>query len=120
MKRICYISRSFSTITNYSLTSASYPFSVWMAAICVTDRFLDIKFSCREQMHQKLIDYDPANVAERAYRKAVDKLAGHLVDSGVLGVVELKLIEKNKKFAAAYEYKVVHRYANDDEWVKSV
>lgn len=36
----------------------------------------------------------------------------------VIGVVELKLIEKNKKIAAAaYEYKAVHRYANDDdEW----
>ena len=40
------------------------------------------------------------------------------MDVGVLGVVELKLIEKNKKIAAAaYEYKAVHRYANDDdEW----
>ena len=43
---------------------------------------------------------------------------GLLVDAGVLGVVELKLIDKNKKIAAAaYEYKAVHRYANDDdEW----
>ena len=48
----------------------------------------------------------------------MDKLTGHLVDVGVLGVVELNLIEKNKKIAAAaYEYKAVHRYANDDdEW----
>ena len=40
------------------------------------------------------------------------------MDAGVLGVVELKLTEKNKKIAAAaYEYKAVHRYANDDdEW----
>ena len=40
------------------------------------------------------------------------------MDDGVLGVVELKLIDKNKKNAsAAYEYKAVHRYANDDdEW----
>ncbi len=59
-----------------------------------------------------------ARGAERAYKKALDKLTGHLVDAGVLGVVELKLIEKNKKIAAAaYEYKAVHRYANDDdEW----
>ena len=43
---------------------------------------------------------------------------GLLVDAGVLGVVELKLIDKNKIIAAAaYEYKAVHRYANDDdEW----
>ena len=27
-----------------------------------TDRFLDIKLSCREQMLQKLMDYDPAKV----------------------------------------------------------
>ena len=48
----------------------------------------------------------------------MDKLTGHLVDAGVLGMVELKLTEKNKKIAAAaYEYKAVHRYANDDdEW----
>ena len=40
------------------------------------------------------------------------------MDAGVLGVVELKLIEKNKKIAlATYEYKAVHRYSNeDDEW----
>jgi len=59
-----------------------------------------------------------ASGAERAYRKALDKLTGLLVETGVLGVVELKLIEKNKKIAAAaYEYRVVHRYANDDdEW----
>ena len=31
-----------------------------------TDRFLDIKLSCREQMLQKLIDYDPAKGAEYA------------------------------------------------------
>ena len=59
-----------------------------------------------------------ASGAERAYKKALDKLTGHLVDASVLGVVELKLIDKNKKIAAAaYEYKAVHRYANDDdEW----
>lgn len=40
------------------------------------------------------------------------------MDAGVLGVVELKLTDKNKIIAAAtYEYKAVHRYANDDdEW----
>ena len=40
------------------------------------------------------------------------------MDAGVLGVVELKQIDKNKKIAAAsYQYKAVHRYANDDdEW----
>ena len=59
-----------------------------------------------------------ASGAERAYKKALDKLTGHLVDDGVISVVELKLIENNKKIAAvAYEYKAVHRYANDDdEW----
>ena len=59
-----------------------------------------------------------ASGAERAYKKALDKLTGHLVDAGILGVVELKLIDRNKKIAAAaYEYKAVHRYANDDdEW----
>ena len=48
----------------------------------------------------------------------MDKLAGLLVDAGVLGVVELKLTEKHKKIAVvAYGYKAVHQYANDDdEW----
>ena len=38
------------------------------------------------------------------------------MDTGVLGVVEMKLTEKNKKIAAAaYEYKAVHRYVSDDD-----
>ena len=63
-------------------------------------------------------EYSSTSGAERAYKKIVDKLTELLVDAGVLGVVELKLTEKNKKIAAAaYEYKAVHRYANDDdEW----
>ena len=61
-------------------------------------------------------EYSSTSGAERAYKKVVDKLTGHLVDVGVLGVVELKLTEKNKKIAAAaYEYKAVHQYANDDD-----
>ena len=31
-----------------------------------TDRFIDIKLSCREQILQKLMDYDPAKGAEYA------------------------------------------------------
>jgi len=63
-------------------------------------------------------EYSTTSGAERAYKKIVDKLTELLVNAGVLGVVELKLTEKNKKIAAAaYEYKAVHRYANDaDEW----
>ena len=63
-------------------------------------------------------EYSSTSGAERAYKKIVDKLTGLLVDAGVLGVAELKLTDKNKKIAAAaYEYKAVHRYANDDdEW----
>jgi len=63
-------------------------------------------------------EYSTTSGAERAYKKIVDKLTGLLVDAGVVGVVELKLTEKNKKIAAAaYKYKAVHRYANDDdEW----
>ena len=61
-------------------------------------------------------EYSTTSGAERAYKKIVDKLTGLLVDAGVLGVVELKLTDKNKKIAAAaYEYKAVHRYANDDD-----
>lgn len=59
--------------------------------------------------------------AERAYRKAVEKLTMHLVDADVLGIVELKRVSQkseNKKIAAAvYEYRAVHRFADsDDEW----
>ena len=62
-------------------------------------------------------EYSTTSGAERAYKKIVDKLTGLLVNAGVLSVVELKLTDKNKKIAAAaYEYKAVHRYANDDEW----
>ena len=34
-----------------------------------TDRFLDIKLSCREQMLQKLMDYDPAKGAVSEFAK---------------------------------------------------
>ena len=62
-------------------------------------------------------EYSTTSGAERAYKKIVDKLTGLLVDAGVLGVVKLKLNDKNKKIAAAaYWYRAVHRYANDDEW----
>ena len=42
-------------------------------------------------------EYSTTSGAERAYKKIVDKLTGFLVDAGVLGVVELKLTDKNKK-----------------------
>lgn len=63
-------------------------------------------------------EYTTTGGAEKAYKKIVDKLTAHLVDAGVLSVVELKQTEKNKKIAAAaYQYKAVHRYSNDDdEW----
>jgi len=62
-------------------------------------------------------EYSTTSGAERAYKQIVDKLTGLLADAGVLGVVELKLIDKNKKIAAAaYRYKAVHRYVSDDEW----
>ena len=34
-----------------------------------TDRFIDIKISCREQMLQKLMDYDPAKGAVSEFAK---------------------------------------------------
>ena len=63
-------------------------------------------------------EYSTTSGAERFYKRVVERLTGLLVDAGILGVVELTLIDKNKKIAAAaYEYKAVHRYANDDdEW----
>ena len=36
-----------------------------------TDRFIDIKLSCREQMLQKLMDYDPAKGAARTPSSSV-------------------------------------------------
>ena len=63
-------------------------------------------------------EYSSTSGAERFYKRVVEKMTGLLLDAGVLGVVELKLTDKNKKIAAAaYEYNAVHRYANDDdEW----
>lgn len=63
-------------------------------------------------------EYSSTSGAERFYKRVVEKMTGLLLDAGVLGVVELKLTDKNKKIAAAaYEYKAVHWYANDDdEW----
>lgn len=61
-------------------------------------------------------EYSTTGGAEKAYKKAVDKLTRHLVDAGVLGVVELKLIEKHKKILGViYEYKAVHRFSNEDD-----
>lgn len=61
-------------------------------------------------------EYSTTGGAEKAYKKAVDKLTGHLIDAGVLGVVELKLIEKHKKIlGVVYEYKAVHRFSNEDD-----
>ena len=42
-------------------------------------------------------EYSTTSGAERFYKKIVDKLTGLLVDAGVLGAVELKLTDKNKK-----------------------
>ena len=61
-------------------------------------------------------EYSSTGGAEKAYKKIVDKLTSHLVDGGMLGVVELKLIEKHKKILGViYEYKAVHRFSNDDD-----
>lgn len=63
-------------------------------------------------------EYSTTSGAEKLYKKTVDKLTMYLVDASVLGLVELKQIERNKKITlATYEYKAVHRYSNeDDEW----
>lgn len=61
-------------------------------------------------------EYTTTGGAEKAYKKIVDKLTAHLVDAGVLGIVELKQIEKHKKILGViYEYKAVHRFSNDDD-----
>ena len=61
-------------------------------------------------------EYSTTGGAEKAYKKAVDKLTRLLVDADVLGVVELKLIEKHKKILGViYEYKAVHRFSNEDD-----
>lgn len=56
--------------------------------------------------------------AERAYRRALDKLTRLLTEAGTIGCVELHQTEQNKKSATAtYEYKAVHQFSNDDdEW----
>lgn len=56
-------------------------------------------------------EYSTTSGAEKFYKKTVDKLTGLLVDAGVLGLVELKQIERNKKIAAAtYQYKAAIRH----------
>lgn len=61
-------------------------------------------------------EYSTTSGAEKAYKKTVDKLTGYLVDAGVLGVVKLKQIEKQKKMLSViYEYEAVHRFSNDDD-----
>ncbi len=50
-----------------------------------------------------------AGGAEKAYRRAVEKLTHNLVDAGVLHAVELR---KKKNAAAIYEYRVDY----DGEW----
>lgn len=50
-----------------------------------------------------------AGGAEKAYRRAVEKLTRNLVDAGVLHAVELR---KKKNAAAIYEYRVDY----DGEW----
>ena len=57
-----------------------------------------------------------ASGAERAYRRAVEKLTKNLVEAGALHVVELKRKSQRKKkqkiAAAVYEYRVDY----DGEW----
>ncbi len=50
-----------------------------------------------------------AGGAEKAYRRAVEKLTRNLVDAGALHAVELR---KKKNAAAVYEYRVDY----DGEW----
>ena len=60
-------------------------------------------------------EYSSTSGAERTYKKIVDRLTGLLVDAGVLGVVELKLTDKNKKSPPLHTS--TKQYANDDdEW----
>lgn len=42
-------------------------------------------------------EYSSSSGAERFYKRVVEKMTGLLLDAGVLGVVELKLTDKNKK-----------------------
>lgn len=42
-------------------------------------------------------EYSSTSGAERFYKRVVEKMTGLLLDAGVLGVVELKLTDKNKK-----------------------
>ena len=57
-----------------------------------------------------------ASGAERSYRRALNKLTKHLVDAGVLGVVELIQAAKHKGIhGVVYEYRAIHRFSNDDD-----
>lgn len=86
-------------------------------AICMTCGRVD-SWEERASFEKMATDYEYSTTggAEKAYKKAVDKLTRLLVDADVLGVVELKLIEKHKKILGViYEYKAVHRFSNEDD-----
>ncbi len=62
-----------------------------------------------------MFESSSASGAERAYRRALDKLTRNLVEAGALHVVELRRkaqLKKNKKAAAVYEYRADY----DGEW----
>lgn len=52
--------------------------------------------------------------AERAYRRALDKLTILLAEAGVIGAVELQKVSKNKK-TAVYEYRAIHPFSQEDD-----
>ncbi len=56
-----------------------------------------------------MVEGSGAGGAEKAYRRAVEKLTRNLVDAGVLHAVELR---KKKNAAVIYEYRVDY----DGEW----
>lgn len=61
-------------------------------------------------------EYSTTSGAERAYKRAVKKLTNYLLDAGAIGIAELKQISaQNKQRIVIYEYRAIHRYANEDD-----
>lgn len=79
-------------------------------AICMTcGRVSSTKTRLSFEELATMFEGSSAGGAEKAYRRAVEKLTRNLVDAGVLHAVELR---KKKNAAAIYEYRVDY----DGEW----
>ena len=72
-----------------------------------TDRFIDIKLSCREQMLQKQMDYDPAKVVEYA-----TYIFPFIWDS----ILRFRMGEEKWSVSSLTNYKMVRSISESSPW----